>query len=321
MTLCLLLSFVVWKGTGMVKSYISRNDEDIPIFVESPEDDDLRNTVLYYKDDKGYLVPVMRKIPWPEGRGIAKASLRALVNNVANREEMESLGLMPILPAETKIIGMDIVDGLCIVELTAEAVNHSTQEEEIAMVNGIVYTLTEFPTIEYVELRIEGKPYQVAGSNMMCRGDINYFGDASNENRVVVYYQGTVNGMENYFVPVTKEVSNAKATVIDAVESLIEGPVDGSGLFTSLPQNLYVENVDVIDGVAYVNFNKEIKEIDDKVVAEDMIKALALTISEFYKDEVLVEHVSILADGKEIDLAKLTKKEPVVVPTFANEYQ
>lgn len=321
MTLCLLLSVVVWKGTGMIKSYISKNDEDIPIFVESPEDKELRDTVLYYKDDKGYLVPVMRKIPWPEGRGIAKASLRALVNNVANREEMESLGLIPILPAETEIIGMDIVDGLCIVDLTTEAMNSGTVEEEQAMVKGIVYTLTEFPTIEYVELRINGKSYEVAGSSVMCRGDINYYGDGNNENRVVVYYQGTVNGMENYFVPVTKEVNNAEATVIDAVESLIAGPTDGSGLFTSLPQNLYVENVDVIDGVAYVNFNKEIKEIDDKAIAEDMIKALALTISEFYKDEVMVEHVSILADGKEFDLAKVTKKEPVVVPTFANEYQ
>lgn len=321
MTLCLLLSFVVWKGTGMIKSYISRNDEDIPIFVESPEDENLRNTVLYYKDDKGYLVPVMKKIPWPEGRGIAKASLRTLVNDVANREEMEALGLIPILPAETKIIGMDIIDGLCKVNVTSEALNNITKEEELTMVKGIVYTLTEFPTIEYVELRVEGQVYEMAGSAVMCRSDINYFGDGTNENRVVVYYQGTVNGMENYFVPVTKEVNNAKATVIDAVESLIEGPQDGSGLFTSLPQDLFVENVDVIDGIAYVNFNKEVKEIDDKTVAEDMIKALALTIKEYYKDEVLVEHVSILADGKEIDLAKLTKKEPVTVPTFANEFQ
>ena len=36
-----------------------------------------RNTIMYYLSDEGFIVPVMRKIPWEEG--IGKATLGYLI--------------------------------------------------------------------------------------------------------------------------------------------------------------------------------------------------------------------------------------------------
>ncbi|SKC92488.1 GerMN domain-containing protein [Maledivibacter halophilus] len=326
---CLVLSLVVWKGTSMLKTFLNGEKQQVPTLIESPEDDQsLRNTVLYYKDDKGYLVPVMRKIPWPEGRGIAKASMRALVDNTANRSDMETLGLAPILPANTEIIGMSINNGLCKVNLTEEFQNYGSKEEEMAIVKSVVYTLTEFPTVEEVQIMIEGESpnaltYGLDVSRPLARKDINYSGSGEDKSKVIVYYQGTVNGMENYFVPVTKDVEiaeNESVTVIRTLETLIEGPSDESGLFSVIPSSLQIRNVDVLDGVAYIDFSEEIKEIEDESIAQDMIKSIALTLKEYYKNDVLVEKVSIMANGKEIDFGEGTKEEPIAVPTFANEY-
>lgn len=326
---CLVLSLVVWKGTSMLKTFLNKEEQQVPTLIESPEDDqNLRNTVLYYKDDKGFLIPVMRKIPWPEGKGIGKAAIRSLVDNPANRQDMENIGLVPVLPANTEILGMSIDEGLCKVDFTADFQNYVDQEEEVAIVKAVVYTLTEFPTVEKVQIMIEGEQpkkltYGLNLSQPIARKDINYSGNGKSKGKVIVYYQGTVNGMENYFVPVTKDIEvaeNESVTVIRTLETLIEGPAEDSGLFSAIPCSLQVRNVDILDGVAYVDFGEEIKEIKDESIAQDIVKSIALTLTEYYGNDVMLEKVSIMADGKEIDFGEVTKDEPVAVPTFANEY-
>ena len=46
--------------------------------VSEQTDELIRETIIYYEDDAGYLVPVMRKIPWVEG--IAKYTLRMMMD-------------------------------------------------------------------------------------------------------------------------------------------------------------------------------------------------------------------------------------------------
>lgn len=325
---CFVLS-VIWKGTDMIRDFLNKNEQETSNIIESIEENsNLRDTVLYYKDDKGYLVPVMRKIPWPEGRGIAKAALRALVDNPANRKDIEEMGLVPVLPPNTEILGMNIENGYCKVDFTEDFLNYSSSDEEKALVKSIVYTLTEFPTINEVEIMVNGKNpktltfgYDVVEA--LSREDINFLGDGSGNGKVVVYYQGTVNGLESYYVPVTKEVEleeGEKLTAIKAIETLVEGPPVDSGLYTVLPEGLDVVNVDVVDGVAYVNFTEEIKQVEDDAIAESIIKSIALTLKEYYKENAYLEKVSILANGEEIDFGNLDKEEPAIIPTFANEY-
>ncbi len=324
---CLVLSLVVWKGTGMLKAFLNKDNEQVPVLIESPEDDqNLRNTVLYYKDDKGFLVPVMRKIPWPEGKGIGKAAIRALVDNPANRADMEDIGLAPVLPANTEVIGMSITDGLCRVDLTADFLNYGSKEDEFAIAKAIVYTLTEFPTVDNVQIMIEGKhpkqlTYGLNVSNPLARRNINYSGNGKNKGKVIVYYQGTVTGMDNYFVPVTKDIQvEENVTAVAALETLIAGPSEDSGLFSTIPSSLQVRNVDLVDGVAYVNFNEDIKEIKDASIAQDIVKSIALTLKEYYGNDNSVEKISVMADGKEINFGEVAKEEPAAIPTFANEY-
>ncbi len=326
--LCMVVSFTGCQNPiSMVKSLFSDEDQAASTIIDSSEniqnDESLRDTVLYYKDDKGFLVPVMRKIPWTEG--IAKATLGALVDTPANREDIDGLGLIPVIPANTGINGMSIENGLCKVDFTSDFLNYTSSEEEEALIKSVVYTLTEFVTIDKVQLMIDGKipnslTYGTKINTAMTRNNINYAGKAPAEDKVVVYYEGTTNGLESYFVPVTVPVEGnvSGINLLDALDALVEGPPEGTGLFSEIPKGTRIVSVDVNNGIAYINLTEEILEIVDNYdMTDNITKSFALTVKEQYQD---IAGVKLLVDGKELELGEESEKNPAVVPTFANQY-
>ena len=329
LTFCMMISLAGCKSPiSLVRSLFNKEDKTATQIVTSSEiqegDIQLRDTVLYYKDDKGFLIPVMRKIPWTEG--IAKATLGALVDNPANRKDIEGIGLIPVIPANTEIRGMNITNGLCKVDFTSDFLNYASKDEEEALVKAVVYTLTEFITIDSVQIMVEGQVYKALKygtktDKPITRDNINYVSTGPGNQKVIVYYEGTINGMETYFVPVTKNIEkldNTPVNVLDALDALVEGPPSGLGLYSQIPEGTQVLGVDVSNGIAYINFNEKIKELEKNVeVGQEVAKAVALTVREQYRD---LTGVKILSNGKEVNLGNLSKEEPVAVPTFANQY-
>lgn len=331
----LILSIVVsltgcQNPISMVKGLFSDENQAASTIIDSSAniqgDELLRDTVLYYKDDKGFLVPVMRKIPWTEG--IAKATLGALVDTPANREDIDGIGLMPVIPANTEINGMNIENGLCKVDFTSEFLNYGSLEEEEALVKAVVYTLTEFVTIDSVQLMINGKSpqsltYGTRVDKVITRDNINYAGEISGDKeKVVVYFEGTANGLESYFVPVTVPLEDVDGVVgvnlLDALDALVQGPPEGSGLFSEIPKDTKIVSVDVNNGIAYINLTEEILEIvDNYEMTDNVTKSFGLTVREQYQD---IAGVKLMVNGKELKLGENKEKNPVVVPTFANQY-
>ncbi|MBB6213964.1 germination protein M [Anaerosolibacter carboniphilus] len=327
--LCMMISLAGCANPiRMVKNLFGDDEQAASTIIENDPngqgDVQLRDTVLYYKDDKGFLIPVMRKIPWTEG--IAKSTLASLVDNPANRQDMESIGLLPVIPANTQIHGMNIENGLCKVDFSNDFLNYASKEEEESLIRAVVYTLTEFVTIDRVQLMIDGKvqkklPFGTEVSKPITRDNINYVSAQQSKDKVVVYYEGTTNGLETYFVPVTKAITKSDdlgVNVIDALDALVEGPPEGLGLYTQIPKGTKVISVDVNNAIAYVNFNEEILKIkDSEETAEHVVKSIALTLKEQYND---VAAVKILANGKEVEIGTSQEEEPLAVPTFANQH-
>ena len=81
---------------------------------EIPED--TRQTVVYYEDGDGYLVPVQRDVARQDG--IAKATLELMVQNPRNDMDAARLGLVPIVPEGTTF-DLDISAGHARVDMSA----------------------------------------------------------------------------------------------------------------------------------------------------------------------------------------------------------
>lgn len=298
-----------------------RGDTDVSIIVDNSnyigKEDGMRETVLYYRDENGIIIPIMKKIPWEEG--IAKGALMQLVDEPLIREDLATVGLQPILPAGTKIIGMSINDGLCKVDFNETVLNHQTEAEERAMIQSIVYTLTEFEAIDRVQFLVNGKTVDKLkfGTQVKLpleREKINLSSVIIDDMvPVVVYFKTTSNGIDSYYVPVTTGVQALKADVKSALVALLEGAPEGSNLYSEIPEGVTVEDVYVKDGIAYIDLSEEIKRIPENTeLQQSMIYEIGLTLKEI---EPTISQVRILSGGKEIQLGTGVKLN---LPVYSN---
>jgi len=112
-----------------------------------------KTVTLYFTDETGEsLIAEKREIAKVEG--IARAAIEALLEGPQNLE------LKPAIPTGTRLMDINIKeDGLAIVDFSSELIENlenSSKKEKMA-VYSIVNTLTEFPTVNRVEIRVAGK--------------------------------------------------------------------------------------------------------------------------------------------------------------------
>lgn len=321
------LSFTGCKAVDVMKGIISSEDEQDVEIVRSGEEDtqvtaeaDMRETVLYYRNEAGYLVPVRKQIPWETG--IAKAALRNIIDTPALREDLSLIGLEPIIPVGTEIVGMSIgEDGLCKINFNNQVLNYESKKQEENLITGVVYTLTEFSSIKEVQFMVDGKvlsnlEFGTPVSTPIKREDINLV-DSSNEegSDVLVYYKGTTNGEYEYYVPVT--VHSSAPNEFTALEKLFEGAPEASGLYTDIPEGVYLQDVVVSEGIAFVDLIAENKDIlSQQITFDRMSKNIGLTLNQFKNIEI----VEILIGGKTLEEAGLDVIKSDALPVFANEY-
>ena len=110
---------------------------------------------VYYVDGKdNYLVPVTVPVPWTQG--VARAALEKLIEGPTPAQEMR-YGLSSPLPPTTKILGLTIRDGLAKVDLSEDIMSYDPGDERNVL-NSIIFTLLQFPSVNEVQIMVEGFP-------------------------------------------------------------------------------------------------------------------------------------------------------------------
>ena len=294
--------------------------------VSSAQPEDTRATVLYYKDTDNLLVPVMRYIPKGD-MGLAKAAIKGIIYSAELADNIKPIGLLPTLPQGTKINGAVIKDdGLVILDLSQEFLTFGSAEGEALGVNALVYTLTEFPNINSVQIRIDGKeidemPFGTKLGSALKRTEINLIkpeklGDKLS--KVMVYYQKKGNGYYSYFAPLTKLVSGYTNSAEAALNVLLEGPDSRTGLNNPFPEGTKLLGVEVNDGVAYVNFSEEILNVTSLAEERAVVKAVTLTLREFPS----IKKIRLFVNGQTIENTEsIGANEYLDVPVFVNFYE
>ena len=315
----ILVITLVKLGTDLVKDDMSSIDDDIEIIssneygLELVEDEGMRKTIFYFKNSDGYLVPVMKRIPWEDG--IARVTINNMIDSTELRESLSDTGLKPLIPMGTEILGLSINPdtGLCKIDFSEEIRNVESQKDEENLLKGIVYTLTEFPSINEVQIMVEGKilpvlKNHVAINEPLVRENINLIGsEDEGSSKVVVYYKGGEEYYE-YFIPITIPTLAPMANVYTALDLLFDGPPVDTGLSSNIPSGLDLQGVEIKKGTAYVDIKlNDTAEFADDSVLNEIMKNIGLTLSEFEE----IDSVELLLDGTAVNTS---------IPVFANEY-
>ena len=279
---------------------------------DAAEDVEMQSTVCWYEDGDGYLVPVTRQIPKQDG--VAKATLSLMVKSSQNDLAAARMGLRNVIP-EGVSFDVDIAKGAARVDMSKEALDCASAEEELLMVHGTAAALCGFDTVEEVSFLFDGQK----------RSRLTHGTDVSgvfNENSVNVESVATLSGsyadqVQLYFpsasgrmlVPVTRTVFSP-ADLSTAMIELAKGPKDDSGLETPLPEACGVKSVSVKNGVATIDFSQEFVNVTGQ---EDggiqAVRAVVFTASQFPG----VKKVEILVDGQPFTPA------PEAATTFLND--
>lgn len=301
----------------IVEDTIGENIFEEPVVETAATDPEMvRMTEIkaYYEDDNGFVVPVNTKIAWEEG--IAKATIRNMVVGSEAEKKLSYSGFHGVLPEGTEIRGMAIKDGLCRVDFTKNILNTSSYEQEKNMISAITYTLTEFPTVDKVELLVEGQALAslsqgYAISTAFERKNINLYGNDGGVN-YTVYYKAPDTEVMGHYVPVTFSAAKIGNPVDLVLEKLFSGAPSETVLSNNIPVGINLRNVNVVSDAAIVNLGVEAVNLSEEEY-RDMNAIVVLCLEQFGISDVEfnVEGLSFEQAGLHFDDA--------VVPTF-NEY-
>lgn len=114
--------------------------------------EDAVQVVLYFASSDGSTLEAeTRAIPKQEG--LARATVNQLIAG-----PLED-GLFPTLPAATILDDINIRDGVCTVDFSPELIENISgdSQQQLLAVYSIVNTLTQFDSIDYVQILIDGK--------------------------------------------------------------------------------------------------------------------------------------------------------------------
>lgn len=272
---------------------------------------DMQQTVVYYEDGDGYLVPVQREVERQDG--IAKATLELMVSSARNDMDAARLGLSPVVPEGTTF-DLDISGGHARVDLGKEALSASTRDEEENMRTAIVWALTEFDTVQDVSFLVDGQARETLTNGAEISGTYTRTG-LNAEDAVQETFAGA-SEVQMYFpaqdgrllVPVSRTVYSDD-DVATAVFEFLRGPKTDSGLETPIPEGVQLLGVSVDGGEVTINFSSDFTKIAEQNDGGiQAMRALMMTCTRYPG----IKKVKILVDGQPYQI-------PVSdTPTFAN---
>lgn len=133
-----------------------------------PDDEaDVSSVRLYFTAPGGgndaraepFLVSVERELPaTPQ---IAHAALRALIDGPSDADQALIDGVASAVPGETLLLGVAIDDGIATVDLSREFESGGGSLSMFSRLAQVVYTATQFPTVDAVRFALDGDPVTV----------------------------------------------------------------------------------------------------------------------------------------------------------------
>jgi germination protein M len=280
---------------------------------------------LYYQDREGQLIPVTRKIAKQEG--VARAAIAGLIDSAINREEIEFFGLYPVLPKGTEILGITIRNGTAVIDFSKELLNYNSEANERNIISSIIYTLTEFKTIDNVKILVNGYlldnlKYGTDISGILSRETVMINSDSfkpqKGHGKIDTYLFKSVNDAMTYIIPVSFEISRAElGDIPSSVFESLSGMNAIGELYSQIPSETKLLSSRIEGSTLTLDFDEGILSYGGGTAREKGIIEQILYSAKQIKD---VEEVKILINGRTRELPEgYDISRPISIPSVIND--
>jgi germination protein M len=281
---------------------------------------------VYAKDSNGLVAPV--GITVEKSIEPAKQALEAMVENNPSAVALPS-GFTALIPQGTTVKGINVVKDqkLAIVDFSKAFTDYNVQDER-KILEGITWTLTSFPSVEKVQLRVEGKALKempqggtpldepltrAIGINLEKPEGVEY----GQSTPVTLYFLGQNQDNYKYYVPVTRMVKRTNDIAQAVVEQLIAGPDQKKGLAAVMTPGAELKQIKKAEDLITVDFSEKVLGIDKKAPAE-AFNALVLSLTENAGAATKVQ-ITINGDTKVTTSENQSYSKPVSRPVNINQ--
>jgi germination protein M len=280
---------------------------------------------VYAKDPNGFIAPI--GITVEKSVDIAKKALESMVDGGPATGHMPA-GFTAVIPKGTVIKGINLVKDqkLAVVDFSKSFTDYNVQDER-KILEAVTWTLTGFPAIDKVQLRIEGRDLKempqdgtpldepltrTMGINLEKPEGVEY----GQSTAVTLYFLGQSEDNFKYYVPVTRLVKRTDNVAQAVVEQLIAGPDQKKGLAAVMTPGAQLKQVKKAKDVITVDFTEQLLAADKKAPA-DALKSVVLSLTE---SEGLATKVQITVNGnaKVSSSDNISYSQPVSRPSGIN---
>lgn len=283
---------------------------------------DMMSSTLYFADEKGFVVPLRVNVPKSEGP--ANQALTYLLPEKAEGL-LTGTGLHSVIPQGTKM-SVNIKDNLAIVDFNNEVLKIKDPKAEQQLVDAVVWTLTEFPNIKQVQLKVNGnmipalpsshtpigQPLSRAnGINLQVVPNINPL----ETNRVTLYYQRTNSaGNFSYLVPVTRMIAKTNEDPVKTTIAQLEAGPMNPDLKPTLSPSSKLLDAKVTGDTVTLDFDNL---LTDGATTEQnkLFNSIVLSVLE----NTTAQKVKITVKGQTPNAAGMDLSKPMLRPQTINQ--
>lgn len=296
-TFCLLILFILYL-------FPKNNHKSNTIVPETSYTVTNVKDTVYLLDKNSYVSRVNIAVKGETIDKKAKEMLSYLTVG-SNNAALIPNGFKPIIPAGTQLISCSLDDGNFKVDFSKEFLNISP-EEEVKLIESIVYSLTSLKDIKSVTILVEGKilnklPHSEEFlDNPLDRSyGINKSYDLDKikgSTKTTLYYLSKYDGYY-YYVPVTKVSNDSKEKIEVIIKELSSNPIYETNLMSYLNSETTLQKYEILDNAMSIDFNNAIMQ---DVTKNDILEEVTYAINLSIKDNYDVDTVSYTVDTKEI---------------------
>lgn len=233
--------------------------------------------------------------------------VKSILETIIEKNDKNSLlpdYFRPILPANTKILSVELNNDVLKVNFSKELLNVKLEDSN-EMIESIVYTLTEFDEVLGVSILVEGKTLKYIPNTKSTLKEvitrdygINKIYDitSSSDFEVVTLYYLT--GSDNlYYAPVTKYLNSKEEKLEIIVEELSNRYNLNKNLKSFLNDGLEILNYKIMENKIIIDFNDKIYENkSSKEVNSNAINSIVYSVFASYD----IDNIEIYGENNKI---------------------
>ena len=200
-------------------------------------------------------------------------------------------GFKSILPSDTKILSIDLNDGIVKINFSKELLDIDESLEE-KMIEAIVYTVTTIDEVKSVIIYVDGDiltKLPKTEINLPTTLDRSFGINKTNDltstkdfNQVTIYYVNKYND-NTYYVPVTKYLNDKRDKISIVIDELTSLKTYTCNLMSYLNSNTKLLKVQEEADFLQLTFNSYIfDDVNNKDILEEVIYTICLSINDNY---------------------------------------